>query len=964
MKRINHIFLCVAIFIFTAQFVYAQTLSDTDVVTVHLTNGEVKTYADMTVESIAHTTTTMTVTSINGQTDTYDIIKVNKVEFPLTPHDKSIGFGVNYYDINLCVGDTRQIIPSVTINDVKIENPQIIWASSDETIAIVSETGLVTAIAEGTATVKTSFTAFNMIVEINTIITVLTDSICQQLQREREALAAIYRALDGENWRYKESWSTGKPIGEWDPYHIRVNSDGFVEELNLFYYSEDFSYKTTTDDLFKLRHLKSLFVDSWSLVLSITDSIKNLQKLETIELHNAKVSERVSPEVFKLKSLKTLMLLSGRLTGDDINNFHVSFPRLETTSNIKRLYLSSCKIDSIQNIGTLNNLEELILVPTNNIPIPSEIGNLKKLKVFSADDGSFTGFIPPEIVKCDSLKILELHGNNLTGSLPADLPENILSINVSKNNLSGIISENIKKTKAWKYHWGDIVWGNHFSFSYNDLDAPDFKFEDLNGDSIISDSLYYQKEYVIFYTDLPGYSLDQYLEELYNKYKNCGLEIIEIGSPEKNSPWPTVMTDNDGSHKNFFYYESDMYCITSYPARMIGPTVAVVDCHTKKIVYSNLIEDMNTLLKLLAKKFEGAGSDLYVSSDNSSDGNVRTIQTATIGNGIDIVLMGDGYSDRQIAAGDYDKVINDVAEKLFTEEPYKSFKDYFNVYAVTAVSKNEGYSEYSETALGGYFGAGSLAGGNDSQAFAYAMKAIGEERMDNANIIVMMNKDAYAGTCYMYNPTNASDYGNGTSISYFPVSSDDATFTGLVYHEAMGHGFAKLDDEYAYEDYGAAPSDVVTSRQQNQNDWGWWRNVDFTDDPTAVRWSKFLNDERYANDGLGVFEGGATYWTGVWRPTKNSIMRYNTGGFNAPSREAIYYRIHKLAFGNDWQYNYEDFVAYDAINRTAAAKAHRKAQTKSVDVKNFQPTPPPIIIPHSWREAKTSNSRVSIGRTK
>ena len=35
------------------------------------------------------------------------------------------------------------------------------------------------------------------------------------------------------------------------------------------------------------------------------------------------------------------------------------------------------------------------------------------------------------------------------------------------------------------------------------------------------------------------------------------------------------------------------------------------------------------------------------------------------------------------------------------------------------------------------------------------------------------------------------------------------------------------------------------------------------------------------------------------------------GGFNAPSREAIYYRIHKLAFGTTWEYDYESFVKWD-----------------------------------------------------
>ncbi len=49
-------------------------------------------------------------------------------------------------------------------------------------------------------------------------------------------------------------------------------------------------------------------------------------------------------------------------------------------------------------------------------------------------------------------------------------------------------------------------------------------------------------------------------------------------------------------------------------------------------------------------------------------------------------------------------------------------------------------------------------------------------------------------------------------------------------------------------------------------------------------------------------------------------MNNRGADFNAPSREAIYYRIHKLAYGADWVYNYEDFAEYDAINRNATAE--------------------------------------------
>lgn len=340
----------------------------------------------------------------------------------------------------------------------------------------------------------------------------------------------------------------------------------------------------------------------------------------------------------------------------------------------------------------------------------------------------------------------------------------------------------------------------------------------------------------------------------------------------------------------------------------------------------------------------------YVSTDYSQDGVVTTLQTATDGNGIDIVLMGDAYSDRQIADGTYRADMEYLYEHLFSEEPYKSFKHLFNVYYVNVVSATEGYGNGS-TALSGFFGEGTRVGGDDKACLRYAQKVIDDERMDEALVVVAMNSDKYAGTCYMYWPTDGvGAYGRGTSVAYFPKCSDETTFAQILHHEACGHGFAKLADEYAYENMGAVPSSEAEQTKTQQVDWGWWKNVDFTNDLSSIRWNYFINDTRYANEGLGVYEGGLTYWTGVWRPTENSIMRHNTGGFNAPSREAIYYRIHKLAYGDSWEYNYEDFVQYDAVNRTAAATAARSAA--AYKPANYRPLHPPVVRNKSWREAE------------
>ena len=335
--------------------------------------------------------------------------------------------------------------------------------------------------------------------------------------------------------------------------------------------------------------------------------------------------------------------------------------------------------------------------------------------------------------------------------------------------------------------------------------------------------------------------------------------------------------------------------------------------------------------------------DYYISSDYSSDGIVTALQQSTTGAGLDLILMGDAFSDCQIADGTYAAVMQKAVDAFFSEEPYKSMKDRFNVYTVNVVSATEGY-EHSGQALSTGHGDGSYVYGNDAKVIEYAKKAVSEDRLDDAVVIVMMNEDAYAGTCVMYH-LNSGNYGRGLSIAYFPTSSDTDTFNGLVTHEAGGHGFAKLADEYYYP--GTSPSDEDIKGYSGDHKYGWWQNLDFTPNKDEVLWSQFIYDDRYSNENIGVFEG-ALFENGAYKPTENSIMRYNTGGFNAPSRYAIWYRINKLAYGEDWEGSYEDFVTFDQAHRQATAST--KSVTRNYVEKQLPPLAPPVVVNKDWRE--------------
>ena len=482
--------------------------------------------------------------------------------------------------------------------------------------------------------------------------------------------------------------------------------------------------------------------------------------------------------------------------------------------------------------------------------------------------------------------------------------------------------------------------------------TPDKRAIIINN-SLIAFAPYEMKEYMIpvgvtkveassFYgcSELQNISIPEGVTEIADyAFYECGLTSLVLPSTLRYVK-PYMFSENDKL--------GEVYCLASKPPTAIGSWSSSTGIFPEDAIIrvpEGSVDAYKSAFIWNKYNILSFDEEIYTSSDYSQDGVVTTLQNASIGNGIDVVFMGDAYSDRQIANGDYDADINKAMELLFSEEPYRSFREYFNVYNVKAVSSTEGYG-LGATAFSGYFGNGTAVGGNDTKVKSYALKAISSNRMDNAIIIVMMNREYYAGTCYMYYPTNTNIHGNGLSISYFPLGTDDDMLSGLILHEAGGHGFAKLADEYAYPSMGTIPDELVESYQKQQINWGWWKNVDFTGETSIIKWANFLSDSRYQYDGLGAFEGGFTYWSGVWRPTENSIMRENSNGFNAPSREAIYYRINKLAFGLSWNYDYEEFVNYDAINRSTSSFTSEDNYVEKV----YEPTAPPVIIPHAWNE--------------
>lgn len=309
---------------------------------------------------------------------------------------------------------------------------------------------------------------------------------------------------------------------------------------------------------------------------------------------------------------------------------------------------------------------------------------------------------------------------------------------------------------------------------------------------------------------------------------------------------------------------------------------------------------------------EQEGTSNNVSDDTSADGKVDTLLTHSEGAGIPIVLMGDGFGSEEIKDGTYLEVMNTTKDYLFSEEPMKSLMPRFDVYVVYAVSENNNVGPRYKTAFSTEIandGTTTITG-DEKAVNKYASKAV--SNVDSAHIAVILNSHDYAGVTYFYEPDK--DQTLHWSLSYCPVidSLKSEYFRTVLVHEVVGHGIGKLADEYSYEEQGAITkedsADIADCQPYN-----YYLNVSISEQQTP--WDDFLNGSYCADWGedIGVYSGGFTYISGVWRPTEESMMNSNNYPFNAPSRKALYDMIMTRTGGK--ASDYDSFCAWDSGHR-------------------------------------------------
>ena len=688
---------------------------------------------------------------------------------------------------------------------------------------------------------------------------------------------------------------------------------------SIFEAEEDPEGKLKTLDVSKNVNLTILYC-GFNQLTSL--DVTNNPKIEQLRCAGNNLN---SLDVSKNTELIEFEAYNNRLSSIDVSN-NPELEYIDLTNN------------QIKSIDVSNNPELDYIDLTNNQIKSIDVSKNLELERITCSDNKLTSI---DVTNNQKLTTLNISGNSIVEIDLGNNPE-LKHLICNKNKISELELSNNKKLKSLNVNDNNLT-----SLTVNC--CPEIKTLKANNNLIKEMDISELTSLFDFYCSGNPletlYVFDGQIDALFEKEIPSTTKIVvkgtEPGEDEVFTVTPTLF-DIDG-------YEQDItmtvtanisYSIDSQPEWISkksdnsGVYTFTVSANTTsssrsgEIIFKNV---NNSFLTVTVKQ----GIQTYASSDYSQDGQVTKIHSATVGKGIDVVFVGDAFADKDQEL--FNKYVELGKEAFFTEEPFKSTKDRFNIYRIGSVSKNGIITqEGGDTKFSAQFGDGTYISGDHDAVFRFVQDKMPSVNLKKTIVFVIVNKAKYAGTCWMFSDNKA--------VCYVPLCRDETDYAQTLRHEGCGHGFGKLADEYFYDSMGRIPDDKVTElKQWKVLSYGFYENVDLTSDPNTIAWARFISDSRYSGK-VDVYEGGYTYPYGVYRPTDNSIMRYNTGGFNAPSREAIYKKIMKFSEGDAWTYDYETFVAFDAPARSAEAVTRAAAQCAAVDKANFIPLAPPVMV--------------------
>ncbi|MEV6415482.1 M64 family metallopeptidase [Kribbella sp. NPDC051718] len=251
-----------------------------------------------------------------------------------------------------------------------------------------------------------------------------------------------------------------------------------------------------------------------------------------------------------------------------------------------------------------------------------------------------------------------------------------------------------------------------------------------------------------------------------------------------------------------------------------------------------------------------------------------------------LVVMGDGYTAADLPK--FREQVDKHLNVLWSIEPFKTYRNYVNVYAVEIASPESGVdcdpgldSPKVDTPLQMGFWGGCNPGSvqrlltvSATAAAQYADLVPGTTPA-NRQILAIGNSNTYGGA-------------GGT---YATASGGNALSALITPHE-LGHSLGGLQDEYDYYARGdrGAPYEgpeptsihhtLLTEQQMLTQ---------------QKKWFRWLGEPSESGGPIARYEAGMYAGSGIWRPSKHSMMKVLGYYFDQISRERMTQRISSRA---------------------------------------------------------------------
>ncbi|HET6548614.1 MAG TPA: M64 family metallopeptidase, partial [Solirubrobacter sp.] len=255
---------------------------------------------------------------------------------------------------------------------------------------------------------------------------------------------------------------------------------------------------------------------------------------------------------------------------------------------------------------------------------------------------------------------------------------------------------------------------------------------------------------------------------------------------------------------------------------------------------------------------------------------------------LNLIVVGDGYT-----AGEMQKFRDNVDKHLniqWSFEPFKSYRNYFNVYMIEVESPVSGIScdpddgdVPRDTPLHLGFSRNCATRPTDPNARGITYGSGGQDVLD-----------ALVAQIPGVTEDNRQTLALANTFTYGGIGGRNATTSGsspqgpLISPHELGHSLGGLQDEYPYSTRGVPgrpytggePSSIhhtiLTAEEMLAGHLKWWR---------------WLGEESLSGGPIGLYESGQTRASGIWRPSEHSMMRWLGNYFDQVSRERMTERM-------------------------------------------------------------------------